>query len=41
MLKGIVGVTPVTAESFTEWRSKYEKELEDAKSVTNEMKERL
>jgi hypothetical protein len=37
----VVGVTPVTPESFAEWRSKYEKELEDAKNVTTEMKERL
>jgi hypothetical protein len=41
VLKGIVGVTPVTVDSFTAWRSKYEKELEDAKNVTNDMKERL
>jgi len=41
VLKGVVGVTPVTVESFTAWRAKLEQEEEAAKNMTAEMKERL
>jgi hypothetical protein len=38
-LKGVVGVTPVTVESFTAWRRKLEEEEERAKNITQEMRE--
>ena len=39
LLKGVVGVTPVTVESFTAWRRKLEEEEERAKNITQEMRE--
>lgn len=41
ILKGVVGMTPVTEESFVAWRARLEKEVEEKKGVTAEMKERL